>query len=300
MEFGLFSVDDSYLIASASKWLTAMVIMNLVEQGVMNLDDRPQDYTPWWTSDPADARSRITLEQLLSFTAGFDTDPGEDSCVTVALTTVNLCAQEFYDGGVAYEPGTTFYYGPAHMQVAARMAELAAGLSYTDLVDQGLSTTLGLTQTSFRVPSATNPRASGGGRSSARDYSKVLQAILQGTFLSGVINEMEIDRTGPPVAIGNVPPALVENDVDFRYSLGHWRECTQSVWDASCDNLHISSSTGAFGWHPWIDYDNGYYGVLAVFETSINGGSPGSASVNFALEVQPLIVSALADLRAQR
>ncbi len=300
MEFGSFSVDDRHLIASASKWLSAMVIMNQVEQGIMSLDDRPQDYISWWTSEPTDARSQITLEQLLSFTAGFDTDPGDDSCVKVALTTVNLCAREFYDGGVAYEPGSTFHYGPAHMQVAARMAELATGMSYTDLVDSALSTTLGLAQTDFRVPSAANPRAAGGGRSSASDYSRILQAILQGTFLPGVNDEMEADRTGPPVTMGSVPAPLVENNFDFHYALGHWRECAQPVWDASCDNRQISSSTGAFGWHPWIDYDNGYYGVLAVFEASIDGGSPGSASVNFALDLQPLIVSALADLRERR
>ena len=57
-----------------------MVIMDLVEQGVMSLDDRPQDYLAWWTSDPADPRSEITLEQLLSFTSGFDTGSDDAKC----------------------------------------------------------------------------------------------------------------------------------------------------------------------------------------------------------------------------
>ncbi len=56
-EFGNFSMSESYFIASATKWLAAMVIMDLVEQGVMSLDDRPQDYMSWWTTDAADARS---------------------------------------------------------------------------------------------------------------------------------------------------------------------------------------------------------------------------------------------------
>jgi len=300
VEYGSFSVNDRYLIASASKWLTAMVIMNLVEQGVMALDDRPQDYITWWTADPADARSRITLEQLLAFTSGFDIGPDEQSCVTEALTTVDLCAREFYDGGLAYEPGTTFYYGPAHMQVAARMAEVASGLGFSDLVDQSLASLFSLTQTDFRVPSAANPRASGGGRSSASDYATILQAILKGTYLSGVIDEMEADRTGPPVVVASAPAALAINGYDFRYALGHWRECPQATWDANCDNRHVSSSPGAFGWYPWIDFDNGYYGVLAVFELAIDGGSPGAASVAFAQDIQPLINAALAELRSQR
>jgi D-alanyl-D-alanine-carboxypeptidase/D-alanyl-D-alanine-endopeptidase len=75
-EFGNFSTSESYFIASATKWLAAMVIMDLVEQGVMSLDDRPQDYMSWWTTDAADPRSEVTLDQLLSFTAGFNTGPG--------------------------------------------------------------------------------------------------------------------------------------------------------------------------------------------------------------------------------
>jgi CubicO group peptidase (beta-lactamase class C family) len=300
MEFGNFSVDDEYLIASASKWLSGMVIMSLVEQGAMALDDRPQEYISWWTSDAADPRSRITLEHLLSFTAGFDTGPGENSCVAVAAMTLEQCAREFYDGGLAYEPGSAFFYGPAHLQVAARMAEVASGQRFTDLVDLELASNLGLTHTRFRIPSASNPRASGGGTSSASDYGKILQAILKGTFLAGVIDEMERDRTGPPVVIASEPAGVGNNSVDFRYALGHWRECDKSVWDASCDNRRVASSAGAFGWQPWIDYDQGYYGVLAVFEASVDGSPPGGASVEFSIAVRPQILAALEELRAQR
>ena len=300
IEAGSFSVDERHPIASASKWLTAMIIMNLVEQGVMGLEDRPQDYIPWWTADPADARSQVTLEQLLAFTAGFDSDPDDGGCISNPLSTVDLCALEYYEGGLAYEPGTTFHYGPAHMQVAARMAELASGQRFTDLVDQELALIIGLSETDFVIPSALNPRASGGGRSSARDYAAVLQAILAGTYLSGVNELMVADRTGPPVVIGSSPSAAEVNGFEFRYALGHWRECLQATWDASCDGRVVSSSTGAFGWHPWIDYDNGYFGVIAVAEIVIDGGSPAAASVGFAAELQPLIVAALPQLRLAR
>jgi hypothetical protein len=128
----------------------------------------------------------------------------------------------------------------------------------------------------------------------------ILQAILKGTYLAGVIDDMEADRTGPPVVVANAPPALSTNGYDYRYALGHWRECPQATWNASCDNRHVSSSTGAFGWHPWIDFDNGYFGILAVFELAIDGGSAAAASVVFAQDIQPLINVALAELRAQR
>ena len=32
---------------------------------------RAHEYVPWWTRDPADAKSNVTLRHLLSFTSGF-------------------------------------------------------------------------------------------------------------------------------------------------------------------------------------------------------------------------------------
>ena len=298
-EFGNFSVTDSHFIASATKWLAAMVIMDLVEQGVMSLDDHPQDYLVWWTTNPADPRSEITLEQLLSFTAGFNTGPFDASCVTDGSITLDDCARAFYDGGLAYLPGSTFYYGPAHLQVAGRMAEVATQLAFADLALLQQTLRFGLQSTAFLVPVGANPRISGGAVSSAEDYGVLMQSILSGSYLSGVLDEMERDRTGPPVVIGARPSAIDNNNVDFRYALGHWRECEQPTWDSSCDSRHLSSSPGAFGWNPWIDFDNDYYGIIAMQETEVNGGSPTDATLAFAIALRPFIEAALPELRTQ-
>jgi hypothetical protein len=44
----------------------------------MSYDDHPQKYIEWWTSDPKDERSWITLSQLLSFSSGLIT---ENMCI---------------------------------------------------------------------------------------------------------------------------------------------------------------------------------------------------------------------------
>jgi CubicO group peptidase (beta-lactamase class C family) len=277
-----------------------MIIMDLVEQGVMSLDDKPQDYLIWWTSNPDDPRSEITLEQLLSFTAGFNAGPFDASCVSDGSTTLDACARAFHDGGIAYEPGSTFYYGPAHLQVAGRMAEIATQMDFTDLATLQLTHRFSLQSTAFVAPAAANPRISGGAVSSASDYAVLMQSILNGSYLSGVLDDMERDRTGPPIVIGARPSAIDINNVDFRYALGHWRECERPVWDSGCDNRHLSSSVGAFGWNPWIDFDNGYYGIIAMQEEQVNGGSPATAAIAFAIALRPFIEAALQELRAQQ
>jgi CPA2 family monovalent cation:H+ antiporter-2 len=56
--------------------------------------------------------------------------------------------------------------------------------------------------------------------------------------------------SGEEVANGSRPSAIDNNIVDFRYALGHWRECQRPTWDSSCDSRRLSSSPGALGWNP--------------------------------------------------
>ncbi len=110
----------------------------------------------------------------------------------------------------------------------------------------------------------------------------------------------DLNVTDYAIVIGSRPPAIDNNNVDFRYALGHWRECGQPVWDSSCDSRRLSSSPGAFGWNPWIDFDNGYYGIIAMQEALVDGGSPTDATLAFAMTLRPLIIAALPQLRARR
>ena len=96
-----------YLIASASKWLSSAVFMSVVESGALSLDDHPQDYLPFWTTDPNDPRSRITLEQLLSFTSGLPRD------VACPMLTTTDCAEKIHTERTELQipPGALDPYG---------------------------------------------------------------------------------------------------------------------------------------------------------------------------------------------
>jgi len=101
------SVDEVKRIASTSKWFTSSVILALVEQGVMSLDDHPQDYIDWWTDDLSDPRSRVTLSQLLSLTSGFAVDD-RSSCIHIETTSLTECVRKIYETGIRYQPGSVF------------------------------------------------------------------------------------------------------------------------------------------------------------------------------------------------
>lgn len=290
-EKGSFNISGRYDIASASKWLTSATVLALVEQGVMRLDDQPQDYLEFWTADPADPRSAITLEQLLSFTAGFHRSPAQAGCIGDGTIELQACIAEWHNIGPDATPDTTFHYGPVHMQVAAAMAEVATGQRWTDVVRLTIAEPLALTNTGF---SGINPRASGAADSTARDYASFLRAHLTGERLAGTVGELVSERT-TGVRISAEPSAIADNGVDWQYGLGVWRECDEPAWNTSCEARTVVSSAGAFGWYPWLDLDLGYYAVLAMQEPATLFSSPGAASVQLGVNLQPMIIEALGD-----
>ena len=275
-------------IASASKLYSSAAIMRLVEAGVMNLDDRPQRYLSFWTTNPADARSQVTLQQLLSFTSGFNRPENNSSgCITDATTTLAACAREIHDVGLETAPGAAFSYGPDHLQIAGAMAEAATGKPWAVLFREQVADPVGMTATSYPIPSTGNPRIAGGVNSTASDTIRLLQAMLNGTLISQ-IDTFARHRTAG-LTVVDTPEASTAYG-QWLYAFGAWRECRDMPFSATCAAQPVLSSPGAFGWTPWIDFHRGYWGLVAA--QSAFGGSV--ESVRLEQELQPLIIAALA------
>src|SRR5438046_2009273 len=57
------TLDTKFEIASMTKPMTALVIMQLVDEGKIRLDGKVSDYVPYY---PREAGTKITVDQLLS------------------------------------------------------------------------------------------------------------------------------------------------------------------------------------------------------------------------------------------
>merc|ERR1712166_1573573 len=78
-EGGNFTMRTLVPTGSTSKWPSAMMVTGLVNDGTVGLDDPVNQHLTWWTKDPSDDRSQVTLRMLLSFTSGFgDGHPGQE------------------------------------------------------------------------------------------------------------------------------------------------------------------------------------------------------------------------------
>jgi CubicO group peptidase (beta-lactamase class C family) len=263
--FGTFvHTKPKVSIASASKWLSALVLERLVESGQMSWDDTVADY--FGTDYPhADAeKGAITLGQLFSHTSGISPDIAP--CLSYQYRNMSLdqCAKTILGQPLSWTPGTMFAYGENSMQVAGAMAERATGKTWAELLSSELTGPLGLTHTDFglnqRGKPYPNPIIAGGARSTMSDYSKVVQMVLQhGEFngsqylLPSSIAEMQLDQThGVPI-----DPDADPYPEAFGYGYGEWRDVVD------CNGVATQvSSTGAFGTSPWVDYD---HNIAAVF-----------------------------------
>lgn len=284
---GAFTPDTRVAIASASKLVAGLVLFDVVRSGQLNLDSTTGRVLGW-TGDNAG----ITLRHLLSFTSGL---PKEAACTLVAATTTAACADRIASEPLVAPPGTLFQYGSTHLHVAARMAEVATGLSWAQLFDKTLRLPLGLAPevTYYTRPrqseGTTNPLIAGGLRASMNDYRGFLAlAFHKGSFGDVTVGtpalfDEQAREPFPGVPIGSTPVEA------FRYGLASWLLC-----DTPAEGCTTLASPGAFGFTPWYDRDAGYYAILGM-ELPRDTGDNGVVQFVFAMmrELQPLIAAAV-------
>lgn len=278
-EKGDFTIDSQVYIASANKWLTGATIWRLIEQGVISRDDTIGTYVDFWSNDSADPRSGITIENLLGQTSGFNNSPIRVECIGKPTFELYECVQTLYDGGLDSNPGDEFWYGPEHFQMGALMASAAMGYQdFREIMREQLFDPVGMSSaTGYTEENNNNARYSGSIQSTANDYSKFLTVLLNGSLITDMDAYLE-DRTANSI-FGFRPGGIDDNNVDWHYAFGYWLECDSVPYTQSCNNQPTISSPGAFGFTPWIDFKNGYWGVIAFEGSDDNDFRPSRQSV---------------------
>ncbi len=117
--------DSLFRIASLSKSFTALAVMQLVDAGLLRLDDPVQDHLPEFQL--ADRRAdQITVRQLLDHTSGLSDAVVPDLSRPQPRTTAEATAS-LRSARLASTPGTTWSYHNPNYQVAARLVEVVSG-----------------------------------------------------------------------------------------------------------------------------------------------------------------------------
>ena len=162
------SENDLYYVFSISKISTCVAAMQLVEKGVISLEDPVSKYLPAFAhltvkndkGGVLPAQNVMTVLHLFTMTGGLNyncdaapilrarLDPNADT-----LRIVNAMAECPLD----FEPGTKYQYSLCH-DVLAAVVEVASGMRFADYVQANILDPLGMNNTGYHLPAELQPR----------------------------------------------------------------------------------------------------------------------------------------------
>ncbi len=267
---GSYRMDTVVPMASSSKWLTAALVMTLVDQGRLTLDAPVSSYAP----SLAGAVGAVTMRQLLSHTHGL----GDiDGCLLAGgdPAEVERCDRATAGIPALAPPGTRFSYGPTGPTVAARVVELLTGQPFEAAFQERIAQPLAMAHTSFTGGAAgkgtvRTPDPAAGVVSSAEDYLRFVRMLAAGGTVDGrtvlsVESVAAMLRVETDDAHFKDDPVAADLD-SIGYALGAWVE--SATPDGTAD---LIDGSGAYGAYPWIDTRRGVYGIVLVVDTSDPG-----------------------------
>lgn len=154
------TADTSFEIGSITKVWTATVVMQLVDEGRLDLDAPVRDVLPELQVADEEVSGRVTMRHLLTHTSGIDgdvfTDPGRGGdCLEAYVATLGDVPQN-------HPLGATFSYCNTGFVIAGRVIEKLTGQTWDAAMRVRLFEPLGLVHTSTLPEEAILGRAAVG------------------------------------------------------------------------------------------------------------------------------------------
>ena len=302
--FGNLAVDQKVLMASSSKPVTATVVMILVDQGKLSLDDPVEKYLPEFkgitikgkppakpptvrhllcnmSGLPGDFLAESLLKRLRKGAGkaqddnrGNEIEKGNSSARFPSSGNRSLAdsVRELAKGGLATEPGAEFHYCTMGFNVAARVAEVAAGRPFEELSRTELFEPMGMNNTRYTPfglqalssrPTLPNGESrfimAGGGMSSTLDdFAAFYQMQANGGTYRGrrVLSEQAVATMHTRQAkLELLMAGPYGNDYGLAFFLDRLDDKGQA---------RAITHPGLFGTTPWLDEDRELVGVLFV------------------------------------
>ena len=152
--------DTVYQCGSMTKTWTALAIMQLVDEGGVDLDEPVRTYLPGFTVADPEAAATVTPRHLLRHTNGIEEDygdPGEDDDVLQRMV------ENIADAPQVFPVGHTHGYSAAlGYAILGRILEVCDGKRWDDVMRDRLVAPMGLTSTNSRHEQVDPTRAATG------------------------------------------------------------------------------------------------------------------------------------------
>lgn len=139
------SADTPFYLGSISKSFTALAVMQLVEQGQIELDAPVQTYLPWFTVADEQASQQITIRHLLQHTSGLS-DSGYMPTLA-ADSSLEMLVRDLSRARSTAPVGTKMQYFNPGYSTLGLIIETVSGQSYGDYLSEHVFGPLGMKRT---------------------------------------------------------------------------------------------------------------------------------------------------------
>ncbi|MFK7953832.1 MAG: serine hydrolase domain-containing protein [Ekhidna sp.] len=156
--------NSAFPVASISKWVTAVGVLKLVDQGLLDLDRPVDDYLTRWHLPASEFdNNQVTVRRLLSHSAGLVDDLGyggfsKDEEIQSLEASLYKAADGDYSEGIArvgYEPGSQFMYSGASYTLLQLIVEEVTNQPFSDYMTAEVLQPLGMNTSSYALSDST-------------------------------------------------------------------------------------------------------------------------------------------------
>jgi CubicO group peptidase (beta-lactamase class C family) len=240
---GAVTPDTPFIIGSVTKSMTALAVLQLVEDGRVDLDAPVSRYLAWFEVVPASSSDRITVRHLLEHTSGLPALAGAPATTWLRDLPIEETARAVVGSELARDPGVAWEYTNANYVLLGALIEEVAGQPYAEVLEERLFAPLGMTRTTAELATARALGLSDGHRyvfgvpvahtsfreglvpsglvtSTARDLGRYLLALSRGGELDGerVLSAAGVDALFTPASDATLGPWA--KDRDAAYAMG--------------------------------------------------------------------------------
>jgi len=293
--------DSLFWIASMTKPITGTAILMLQDEGKLKVGDPVSKYLPEFANlkTPSGKPANLTLTQMLTHTSGLGeaAGPAAQQARTLAdLVPIWLAAP------MQYEPGEKWKYTQSGINAAARVVEVVSGQTFDMFLQKRLFDPLGMKHTTFYPgdehrarlvtayakntdtgslepvppraeygPRDRPPQGNGGLYSTALDYARFCQMLLNGGTFEGrrYLTAAAMKFLSEPQT-GDMPTGFFQGDTYGNRGANYGWGIATSILRTPHDGVAAMLSPGTYGhggaWgtQAWIDPVKGVAYVLMV------------------------------------
>lgn len=267
--FGDIGYDTKTRLASFTKTISAIVILRLADQNLIDLNAPVGSYIPVLNLRGLGAASTIQCFGMchgIKTPIAYEIDPRidlEQSVNRIAAT-----------GTLLFQPGQQLDYDGPGMQIVGRIAELQTATPWEQIARQQIFDPLDMPQADYGY-FAPNPAVAGGARSTARETIQLARMVIAGGEFNGqpILTRAGVERlfTNATFQLPVHHSPWPEQDPDYPY--GARPDYAFGAWVLAQNPLsgHVEEIVGAGAWGSYIWMDR-RRGLAAVLITDVPAG----------------------------